>query len=627
METGTTIHTILQCFVDVNLNTDENSTYSTNLLEVSFDQPVYNFDEGTSVEVGISLSAPSVDGYEEVEVGIVLNNTSSSDISTLGEIYPQSISFSAGQQSQTIKFFANTDLLEEGTESFDVILGFFTNTVPGQYITTTVNIIDKTNLKEVFFDTQGNDVGLSTTNNKLTFTALEGSSKIIKVSLDSPSVLGVESVDVQLTNLTTSTNDYTAFATYNLSWAIGQQHKFITISTNQDNEIEDDENLQLTIVNPGNVNIISPSEAILNIIDGSPEPLYATINLQATYVQFGSNGSQNVEMRWVKKNVEFGSSEPGNNRRRFIKYGVPVSVPYTYFNPPLSSSYSPVLGSNSIGGWKPNTFQSFQNDAVIFFGEKPSINFGIGSWSVTNSTKIYGDLKLKVKNVGSHTSIVNGNSLSVNDFTIIPVNSLSYILTLPANNGLLVGGTIYNGNPLPEDTLTQCLYEFTFIVDFEELNFKLRDAFNSVSSNKEINIGTHLFNEVYTLADSILPANLHNLITEYNNVWPYWESNYQWPQQGPYCLPAASLGNQNQNGANYPLSTSDLQNVKIDGIAFLHQQASIQNSTSTTKTSYNAFYFLPSGQTSSGCASVDIEYNGGPYANPPFTASIPFKVI
>jgi len=623
----TTIHTTLQCFVDINLETDENSVYSIDLLEVSFSQPVYNFEEGSFVEVDISLSAPSIGGYEEVEVDLIINNTSLSDISVLSETYPQSISFSAGQQSQTIRFFANTDLFEEGSESFDVIITPIANTVPGQYITTTVNIIDTTDLKEVFFDSRGFNSELSNLNNKLTFSTVEGASKNIRVSLDSPSTLGVESVTVQLTDLTANASDYIANLTYDLSWSAGEQHKDILIESILDEEIEDNEDIQLSLVSPINVNVINPSEAILSIIDDSPEPLYATINLQASYVQWGGVNAPTAELRWIRENVGHGSVEPGSNQKKFLKFGHPVSAPFSMFNPPLTNNSSaPILGSNSIGGYDSSVhFNGNQNDAIIFFGEKPDITFGYGTWSVNqNVEKTYGDLRLRIKSLGTYPVKINGTTLVTNDFIVVPIDKLDYSITLPANNNLIVGGDFYNGSLINEDTLVDCLYDFTFEVDFEELNFQLRGGDNSVSPNKEINIGTHLFTETYTLEDSVLPQNNHNLITRLNNVWPYWESDGQSPGPGSYCLPA---GSQSNPSPLYPIDISDLQRVVVDGMLFLHQDDSTENDSSTTKTTYERFYFSPSGQTasSSGCTGRLIEYEW--FNSPPYTNSIPFYVL
>lgn len=624
------INTILQCFVDLNLETDENTTFSLNLPEISFAQQVYNVDEGNSVAVVISLSEPSLAGLEEVEVDIVLNNTSVSDFSTNGQSYPQTLSFSAGQQTHTLFFNANTDFIEEGIESFDVILGFFTNIIPGQFITTTVNIIDLTNLKEVFINQQGGILVSETDQNPalINFSVIEGASKNITISLDSPSVLGIESVQAQLTNISTSSNDYLGNITTTFSWAPGEQNKTLQISTISDNILENSELLKINLINPVNVNLASPIDARLEILDNSPEYFYANFNIQGSYIQYGGINGPTVEARWVNENVNGLTTEPFQENR-FLKFGHGIEKAYTAFNSPNGSSqgYGYDAGSNIIIGYNSNYNSYVQSNNVIFFGGKPPVTFGAGNTIINNSgTKTYGDLRLRITNEGTHPVLISGSTITTGDHITVVVDRFDFNITLPTNSGLLPANNIFQGQILPQDTLTQCVYNFTFEVDFEEVGFKLRDRFNSVSLNKEINIGTHTSVQVFNLSNASLPQNRYNLVTQLNNVWPFWESDFSFPQIGPYCLLGGDFVN---NLPAYPTNNSDLKRVLIDGMLFLHQDASTENSTSTTKTMYENFMFLSSGQTAaaSGCIGVDIEYPPALGTNAPYTSSIPFKVI
>lgn len=610
------LHTILQCFVDINLELDEDSGFLVNgvsansdLPKISFDERTYSVTENQTIEVAFSLDAPSVNGLEEVEVAIVVNNTDAIDFSTLGEVFPKTFSFSAGQQTQTIEFKANFDLLEEGSESFDVIFGALINASPGQYITTTVNIIDATNLKEVFIDEQGGVVTPGD-NATLAFSLLEGSSRNIFVKLDSPSVLGVEAVDVQFSNLSAASNDYVYGGTSTLSWAIGEQTKTLSIEASADDEIESDENLKIELANPVNANTSTFTEATLTINDASPEARYATINLQGSYIQKGDYTS-NVQARYIRRNTAVSYSD--TTWAMFLRFGDPIEQDYYTFNPPSSSSFAPVCGEGCIQA-PAAQLQSFQQDNKMFFGQNPV-------------TEEYGDFRLRIKNVGTYPAQINGTTIGVNDSITVDIDELEYKFKLPANNVLLAAGTFYEGSPLSEDTLTQCLYEFTFEIDYDGLNFVLRDSDNSVSGNKEFNLGTHQFVETYISNDADLPQNQHMLVCEYANVFPYWESaNLVFPNTSPYCLPAAGFG----QDLPYPTSNAtDLQNVYIDGIMFMHQTAQNQNSTSTTKSEHVGFYFWPSGQTAveNGCDSRNIQDPTGVFAPILQTTSIPFQVI
>jgi hypothetical protein len=607
------LHTILQCFVDINLELDEDTGFLVNgvpanssLPKASFDESSYNVVEGQTVEVSFSLDAPSVSGLEEIEVAIVVNNTDVTDFSTLGETFPKTFGFSAGQQTQVFNLQANSDLFEEDPESFDVIFGSLTNAAPGQYITTTINIVDSTNLKEVFIKEQGGVVN----NGNLEFIILEGASRNIFVELESPSTQGVEAVDVQFSNLSAAANDYVYGGTTTLSWAIGEQTKVLEIAASDDDEIEDDEILQIQLVNPVNVNPATHSTATITINDTSPEARYATINLQGTYIQKGDY-LPNVQARYIRRNTTVSYSD--NTYEMFIRFGDFIEQNWQTFNPPNTSTYAPVCGENCITGYDPQSLPIFQQDSKIFFGKNPD-------------TEEYGDLRLRIKNVGSHPAKISGTTIAVNDSITVDVDEFEYKFKLPANNTLLAAGTFYEGAPLTEDTLTECLYEFTFEIDYDGLNFVLRDSDNSVSGNKEFLLGIFNLVETYNTNDADLPQNQHMLVCEYANVWPFWEENYVWPQTSPHCIAGANFSNQD---IPYPTSNTDLQNVYIDGIMFMHQTAQNQNSVSSTKSEHVSFNFWPSGQTATdnGCSSVNVQDPTGAFAPQLQTTSIPFQVI
>ena len=612
------IHTILQCFVDLNLETDENTSYSLNLPKISFGQSVYSIIEGQIIDVDISLEAPSESGLEEVELGLVINNTSVSDFITLGQTFPQTLIFSAGEQTKTLSFLANTDLFEEGIESFDLILGFFTNTVPGQYITTKVNIIDETNLRQVSIDEQGGFIipgiidvsGSFSTPPSLKFSALEGASRNIIITLDSPSTLGVESVDVEFTNISANSLDYSVVGSTTLSWAVGEQNKTITIQANDEGEIEDDETLNIKLVNPINLDIVSFSAANFTIIDTAPSARFITANFQGFYIQKGKS-TPNVEARYITRNSTTDIQD--ETWRMFIKFGDFISQNYETFNPPNVSIGAPVCGDNCISGYNSSLPPPFQQDTKVFFGKNPT-------------TLEYGDLRLKIKNIGTHAAVVNGTTLSVSDSITMDIDAFDYKIKLPANSAFLSAGTFYNGMPLLEDTLTQCVYDFTFEVDYEEFNFQLRNSDNTVSSTKEFYLGSFVFNDTFLSIDADNSSNYHNLVTQYSNVWPYWESNFVFPATAPYCL---TMGTLFDPDPDYPTDTGDLQDIFVDGIMFLHQDSANQGSPSLTKTQYLGFNFLQNGQKAqnSGCTSVNIQNTSTLFGPVLLTVSIPFDVI
>lgn len=622
MPTGSTIHTILQCFVDINLETNENSIYSTdslNLLDVSFEQSTYIVDEGQFIDVTVSLSAPSVNAYEEIEVDIVSNNTSIIDFDTLSKVYPQTIAFSAGQQSHTFRFFINSDFLEEGQESFDLIIGNFINVNPGQFITTQIKITDLTDLKEVYINTQGGYVSSnpSTTppSQILTFQVIEGDIQEITISLDSPSIFGVEEVTVQTKNVTAGSSDYSIIGTTNLTWNIGEQHKTIQIKGLIDQDIESDERIEIKLINPINVNIINISEASVVIFDNSPKSLYAQINLQGIYTQIGGTNLQNVtQLRTIRDNEETSYSSSADIM--LLKFG-------EKFRSEVQNNSTITPGGNAIRtttttGFFPSTTTIVD---TIFFGKNPN-------------TGDYGDVRLKITNKGSFPVKINGTQLNAGTGSIVlVVDKFNFSTILPANNVLIPAGAIYQGNTLPSDTLVEAVYEFEIQTDYTERSFVLKKFNNTISTNKTINLGIHTFSETYDISVVSDINKQYNLVTTYNQVnanyapYPYYNS----PR---VCIPLSEYINNSRFFPENPTDAISISSIgkyaRINGFAILSDN-SIQYSngigngpTEYAESSYFKVEFLPNGQTI-GITCAPISYPGT--TNNIAWTSLPFELV
>ncbi len=340
-----------------------------------------------------------------------------------------------------------------------------------------------------------------------------------------------------------------------------------------------------------------------------PTRLYTKINLQGLYIQKG-NRQLNTEARYIRRNTI--GTIPDNTWDMFIKFGDYIEQDWRTFNPPSTSKDSPICGDNCISVYNPKLSDSFQKNSKIFFGKNPD-------------TQEYGDLRIRVKNLGTNSCDISGTIIFPGESVTLVIDSFDYKILLPTNDTLLSAGNFFNGIPLDKDTLTECNYEFIFEVDYSEFNFQLRNSDNTVSTTKEFNLGAHRFNKVFELSEADEPSNYYNLVTQYSNVWPYWESNYSWPNTGPYCM---APGTSFSPTPIYPNEQGDLQNILVDGIMFLSQTTSNYNSTSVTKSGYMNISFLPLGQTigSSGCTSVDIE-KLITFGSQLQTTSIPFLVL
>lgn len=612
METGTTIHTILQCFVDVNLETDENAVNSLDLLDVSFEYDSYTVDEGQRLDVIVSLSSPSTFGYEEIVVDINEKTAKLSDFSTLGEVYPKTIAFSAGQQSHTFEFLINSDFLEEGLEYFDLIIGLFINVNPGQFITSRINIGDLTDLKEVFINNQGgflfsNPFNLQSSTQYLTFSSFEGTEKEITISLDSPSVFGVEGVTVELTNGTAGPNDYSVIGTTNLTWAIGEKDKTFKIKAKDDSLIEPDEGIGIKLINPINVNIINPSEASFIILDNSPKPLYAQINFQGIYTQIGGTSLQNVtQLRAIANNETTGYNSDADIM--LLKFG----DKFISENP----SQNQLPGSNAIRtttttGFFPSTTTTYD---TIFFGKHPV-------------TGAYGDVKLKITNKGSYPVKINGTQLNPgNGSTTLVVDKSDFKVILPANSALLPLGTIYQGAPLSDNTLTEAVYEFEIQTDYAEREFVLKNLNNTVSTNKSVNLGTHTLKETYPLSIATGVTKQHNLVMQYNQILANWD-NYPYYNSPKTCIPLAQYTTLYRS---FPSNSTQAISALINGFVILSDNSKHYSNgagngpTGYGETQYFSAKFLPNGQTI-GVTCNPINYPGT--TNNIAWSSLPFKIV
>lgn len=338
---------------------------------------------------------------------------------------------------------------------------------------------------------------------------------------------------------------------------------------------------------------------------------YAIANFQGFYIQKG-DATPNVELRYINNNSDVYYED--ETWRMFIKFGDYINQNWRTFNPPNKSQDAPTFGNNCISGYDASVrSDNFQQNSKIFFGKNPS-------------TDEYGDLRIRIKNLGTYTSKINGYNLAVGESLTIDINKFNWNIKLPANSTLVRAGNYVDGVLYDSNSLTECVYEFVFEVDYEELGFKLRDENNYPSKNKEINIGSHRFNKTYSDKEADDPANYYNLTTEYANVWPFWENNFKWPETGPYCI---KPGTPAIPDPIYPTDLEDLQNVMIDGIAFLHQTDINANIRGESKTQYIGFKFNSNGEKASdkGCSSVKIQYTEVAYAPQLQTSSIPFRVI
>ena len=147
MEQSRKLHNILQCFVDLNLETNENFQFDVNILSVSIENSFYSVDEGETLNFNVILQSPSINGIEELDVVLLNINTDILDYD--GSEFPVRLKWEIGEQIKNLSLPINRDFLEEGIEQFKIGLTNLLNLKNGPVIQSSVDVRDRTILRSV----------------------------------------------------------------------------------------------------------------------------------------------------------------------------------------------------------------------------------------------------------------------------------------------------------------------------------------------------------------------------------------------------------------------------------------------------------------------------------------------
>ena len=113
MEQSKKIDTILNCFVDLNLETNENFLYSNfSAKKISFEKFIYSVDEGGSVKIKVGLDSPSEYGIEKLDIEFYDTSSSLNGLSFFNDsqlVNREQFSFSAGEQYKTRSILRNIE--------------------------------------------------------------------------------------------------------------------------------------------------------------------------------------------------------------------------------------------------------------------------------------------------------------------------------------------------------------------------------------------------------------------------------------------------------------------------------------------------------------------------------------
>lgn len=212
------IHTIEQCFVDLNLELNEKVSTSFPEQTASFKKGLYNMSEGSDDIVYVDLSYPSTLGIEELDLAYVGSSgpdaVISQDLAFVGTNFalPIRLSWDIGEKSKQIPFSALTDYKIENTEEFYFRLTNFINCKPVGIKDTTIRVSNVENFPFVYIQPYNATFASASADANgdynLVFTMPEGSQLKLGVFLSYPSIYGFEEVDVVFTNQSTKAVDY-----------------------------------------------------------------------------------------------------------------------------------------------------------------------------------------------------------------------------------------------------------------------------------------------------------------------------------------------------------------------------------------------------------------------------------
>jgi len=549
---ATTIHTIEQCFVDLNFQLNENVNSSFFEKSVYFTQPSYDVAEGSIGNFFVSLSGPSELGIEELDLYFLGSSTGATinGDALFGYNFnePLRLSWSGGEQIKTIPVTGLTDFVIENTESFYFKLDHFTNCVSGGISTATINIINLTTFPTVYIEsTNGSYVQNSNGIYKLNFGINEGDSKNIQISLSYPSVSGQEEVDVVFINETASSIDYTASIPQpiHLNWVIGEQTKTINVAAILDSEFFESSLETLTIRLQNSINTAINIEPTTIPNSGVGKFPFASIQIY----------NQEPIIEYARVYLTPFATQPGRSNSP-----VYLKLPYASYN-------------NGYAAIENQKFITYQATAANTYHPQFSPLQNLNNF---NNNK----LSLEIKNLGTTQVMISGSVLNVGATKTITGLGNTYYIDLPANLSQIT-------NAQNETTFTGAKYEITLNMQYVgNINsstlttttytngvFSLKNLNNTnASSNKKFQIGIVELN-TYPEATYMNLANAYRATTKFSGIGT--------GRSGNSC-PVFSFNN------------AAIENAQVDGIYFIDFYSTTQ---------YTGIEFLQNGGIDTTCNS------------------------
>lgn len=539
MEESVKIHTILQCFVDLNLETNEMYPYDVQILNVTLDAGYYMTEEAGTLNINVTLNQPSALGIEEATLVISNITTSNGDIDTNG--FPMRLKWVEGEQQKNISIPITRDFIEELDETFLIGLTNLINLLPGQFVQANVVVEDRTDLRVVsiisanvntltspridpnasIFDGSSRNTiknaGNQTrnrpfdptvneearVNQTITFTVIEGEEVNIAVGLDRPSEFGVEKVDIVLfSNLADGieiSNPLVSVNAQRLEWAIGDQFKTITVSAALTTALEGRRTMTLELRNPENTKFDSLEHHRVQIIvlDPPVDRRFTTINFGDIYKQRGSiisgTDSDHSETELELRRISDNQVTNGTTLYWLVELGTAYVDEYN--NPMVSESAN--------------------------YGLWPNYYFGL------NENGMPANVTMRVTNRGIGDVQYGNNTYSTGQHFYVTMARDATTITLPTNDGLRNAGDILlpDNITLTANTFCESKYEFSLSVALPQ--FQLTNGLGTSGPHGFQLSTTSSSINLYPIGDFVLPnyrtvsmanANALALYSTYSNM-------------------------------------------------------------------------------------------------------------
>ena len=601
-----TINSLIQCFVDLNLTVDETTNSGPEIFSMSFEYAAYSTNEGATLQIKVSLSQPSVLGFEEAS--IILNPfgaTLGADFIPL-EQYPLILSWAIGEQDKFLTFNISNDYIEEVVEPFILQLVGAINVNIGPISTTTVYIADRTVLNYVgiirpfvpadnsgithLVTDEGNDTDF--------FVQLDNPAYgVEKVVLEQVSVLNTINGNVGPAAMPLNPSEYilqtitpgnpptTITLPYTISFNAGEISKYFILFAKDNTVLQPDKTAYFQLSNQQFCKIDQPQrmlEVVVTENDGKYK--YVHLNFGKIYSEFG-DGDTNSVMRMIDPQTNIFNGWPSVYVNQYAQYLIEYGKTITFYNP---------------------------NDSKV---ERVSF------------TAPY--VKAKITNLGTAQSFVNGIAINPGQSTTVAIPGNDFILAATTNqnrnsttdylddaNYKIEILNTYNATVIVTNTSNQ---QTANISGFNP--FKLMNTDNATqATNKTLDIGTFTFaGYIVNSGDTSYSYHLKSKYLDINTARVEGTSGGVFgiggTSTGLQCPPVSSFANSISYSEFY---ATEIENISVFGVIFLGYDPSRMGSWSQFS-KYNGFEFVDYTQAINyDCNRTTSKYNGLDYVNLPF---------